>query len=140
MLGKHLEATLAEIDAQIRKLTEAKATLLELFGPNATAEPARPARKRTASPKTAPRTKTPARSAPKPAESTDADAASATGVRILKFLDKAGPSALAAIASGTKLRPNVAANGLRKLVRDGLAEDNDGHFRCTDKGFEAALA
>lgn len=138
------QAALEEINAEIERLKEASATLTRIFSLRAAADIA----KTTAAP-TAPRGKTArrasakpaaARKKPEPAKTAEAPEASDTGVRILKFLDKNGPSRVEAIAPGTKLKPNIVAIGLNKLVRDGLAEDNDGFFRATDKGLDAALA
>jgi predicted Rossmann fold nucleotide-binding protein DprA/Smf involved in DNA uptake len=133
---KHVDAAIEELEAEIRNLTEAHSALLRLRGkttPEA-ATPAKPARRpsaKRAAPARKPR-------APKPDQTADADGVSETGAKVLRAL-KDQPLEVAAIASKTKLRPNVVAIGLRKLVRDGLAEDNDGFFRLTDKGHDAAL-
>ncbi|HEX5137370.1 MAG TPA: hypothetical protein VFY93_10375 [Planctomycetota bacterium] len=154
MKAEVLQATLEEISAEIARLEEVKATLVRVFSLRAAADiakrpqpirsldvpvPARRARSATASSKTSAAAKPRKKPAAKP-EAAEAPEASDTGVRILKFLDKNGPTRIEGIAPGTKLKPNIVAIGLNKLVRDGLAQDNDGFYRCTDKGLDAALA
>ena len=132
-MGTEMQAAPDRINQEIAKLTEARETLLRLFGapshPVATSATAKRVRARP------PRT-------PKPAKAPSADAGSLTEAqaKVLRFLDKSGPSVVSDVAKGTGIRGPGASSSLRFLVASGLAEDNDGFFRLTDKGMDAALA
>lgn len=136
---KHVDAAIAELEAEIAKLEEAKGVLLRLRTP-AEGPAAKPARR------PAPRRAAPARKprkAPEPEQAADADALNDNQVKVLRFLDKNGPAQA----------PDIAEKGLGKrtytgplsgkilpaLVKRGLVEDNSGFFRLTDKGADAAL-
>lgn len=141
------QAALDRIEAEIAKLIEARETLVKLFGPAPSPQARTPRRPRNDTRITAPGTsgKQPAgpRAASKPArndtsKSADADTITKPQAKVLKFLDKNGPSQLADVVKGTG-NPR-AGSTLANLVSLGLAEDNDGHFRVTDKCADAALA
>lgn len=139
-MREYVRRTIAELDQEIADLTKARDALLRLDAgtPAPTAPRARPAKRSSAKPAAA--RKKPAPAKPEAAKPVEPPEVSDTGVRILKFLDKAGPSDATAVVAGVKGHPPGTMNALKRLVRLGLAEDNDGHFRCTDKGFDAALA
>lgn len=143
----HVQQTINELESEIRKLTEALDALRRLDGKApGPATPAPHERKaRPCEPKRASREPKPPRGEPKGRNgetgTAGADALSETQQKIVRFLDKAGPSDLKAIAAGLRTRGSgPLARSCGALVKLRLAEANDGFYKLTDKGFEAALA